>query len=124
MRIVLIGVSHWHVPFYLDPCLELPGVAVVGVSDEDLSRAEPVAARAGCAAFADYREMCARLRPDFAFVLGRHCDMPAVGRWLIEARIPFAMEKPCGTTLAEVAALAALARTAGAFAAIPFVFRY
>ena len=30
MRIVLIGVSHWHVPFYLDPCLELPGVAVVG----------------------------------------------------------------------------------------------
>ena len=33
MRIVLIGVSHWHVPFYLDPCLELPGVAVVGVRD-------------------------------------------------------------------------------------------
>ena len=124
MRIVLIGVSHWHVPFYLDPCLELPGVAVVGVSDADLSRAEPIAVRAGCPAFADYREMCARLRPDFAFALGRHCDMPALGRFLIEARIPFAMEKPCGTSLAEVRTLAALARAANAFVAVPFVFRH
>lgn len=124
MRIVLIGVSHWHVPFYLDPCLALPGVAVVGVSDDDLTRAAPVAAQAGCRAFADYREMCNALRPDFAFALGRHCDMPALGRFLIEARIPFAMEKPCGTSLADVRALATQARGANAFAAIPFVFRY
>ena len=124
MRIVLIGVSHWHVPFYLDPCLVLPGVAVVGVSDEDVLRADPVAARAGCPAFADYRVMCAVLKPDFAFALGRHCDMPAVGRFLIEAGIPFAMEKPCGVLLSEVEALAALARAKGAFAAVPFVFRY
>jgi predicted dehydrogenase len=124
MRIVLIGVSHWHVPFYLDPCLELPGIAVVGVSDEDFSRAEAVAARAGCPAFTDYREMCVGLRPDFAFALGRHCDMPALGSFLIKAHIPFAMEKPCGTSLAEVQALAALARAENAFAAIPFVFRH
>ena len=124
MRIVLIGVSHWHVPFYLDPCLALPDVTVVGVSDDDLTRAAPVATQAGCPAFADYREMCAELRPDFAFALGRHCDMPALGRFLIEARIPFAMEKPCGTSLADVRALAAQARAANAFAAIPFVFRY
>ena len=105
MRIVLIGVSHWHVPFYLDPCLALPGVTVVGVSDDDLTRAAPVAAQAGCPAFAGYREMCAELRPDFAFALGRHCDMPVLGRFLIEARIPFAMEKPCGTSLDDVRAL-------------------
>jgi predicted dehydrogenase len=124
MRVVLIGVSHWHVPFYLDPCLALPGVEVVGVSDDDLARAEPVAARAGCPAFADYREMCARLKPDFAFALGRHCDMAALGRFLIEARTPFAMEKPCGISLPEVADLAARARAGGVFAAVPFVFRY
>ncbi|HTC07184.1 MAG TPA: Gfo/Idh/MocA family oxidoreductase [Acetobacteraceae bacterium] len=124
MRIVLIGVSHWHVPFYLDPCLALPGVAVVGVSDAAIDRAEPIATQAGCPAFADYREMCARLRPDFAFALGRHCDMAELGRFLIEARIPFAMEKPCGIALAEVADLAERARAAGVFAAIPFVFRY
>ena len=124
MRIVLIGVSHWHVPFYLDPCLALPGVAVVGVSDAAIDRAEPVAARAGCRAFADYREMCARLKPDFAFALGRHCDMAELGRFLIEARIPFAMEKPCGIALREVVDLADRARAARVFAAIPFVFRY
>lgn len=124
MRVVVIGVSHWHVPFYLDPCLALPGVVVAGVSDPDLARAEPVGAQAGCPVFADYREMCARVRPDFAFALGRHCDMAALGRFLIQARIPFAMEKPCGISLAEVADLAHRARAAGAFAAIPFVFRY
>jgi predicted dehydrogenase len=124
MRIVLAGVAHWHAPFYLDPCLALPGVAVVGVSDPDLARARDVAARAGCAAFADDREMCARLRPDFAFALGRHCDMAALGRLLIEAGIPFAMEKPCGVSLAEVGDLADRARAARLFTAVPFVFRY
>ena len=59
MRIVLIGVSHWHTPFYLDPLLAMPDVSVVGVSDPDLSRAAEVAAKARCPAFADYREMCA-----------------------------------------------------------------
>jgi predicted dehydrogenase len=124
MRIVLIGVSHWHLPFYLDPCLERPGTAVVGVSDEDISCSEQIATRIGCPAFADYREMCTALRPDFAFALGRHCDMPALGRFLINAHIPFAMEKPCGTSLADLRALAALARAENAFAAVPFVFRH
>ena len=36
MRIVLIGVSHWHTPFYLNPLLSMPGMSVVGVSDPDL----------------------------------------------------------------------------------------
>jgi predicted dehydrogenase len=124
MRVVFIGVSHWHTPFYLDPCLGLPGVTVVGVSDPDATRAEPFAAQARCPSFADFREMCAQLKPDFAFVLGRHCDMAELGRFLIEARIPFAMEKPCGIALAEVTDLADRARATGVFAAIPFVFRY
>ena len=46
MKIVLIGVSHWHTPFYLDPALELPDMQVVGVADPDLARAEVVAAQA------------------------------------------------------------------------------
>ena len=124
MRIVLIGVSHWHTPFYLDPTLALPDVTIVGVSDPDLSRAAPVAARAGCPAFADYRDMCATARPDFAFALGRHCDMAEEARFLIAQKIPFAMEKPCGISSAEVHDIAGRARQAGVFAAVPFVLRY
>ncbi len=124
MRIVLIGVSHWHTPFYLDPLLTLPDATVVGVSDPDLARAEEVAARARCLAFVDYRDMCARQKPDFAFALGRHCDMADEARFLIGARIPFAMEKPCAITAADARDIATQAEQASLFAAVPFVIRY
>ena len=47
MRVVLIGVSHWHTPFFLNPCLEMPDVTIVGVSDPDLARTEAAAAQGG-----------------------------------------------------------------------------
>src|SRR6185312_11802468 len=124
MRIVLTGVSHWHTPFYLDPLLAMADVAVIGVSDPDLARAQEMASKARCPAFGDYREMCARLKPDFAFALGRHCDMADAARWLIGERIPFAMEKPCAVTAADAHDIAARAAQAGVFAAVPFVIRY
>ena len=124
MRIVLIGVSHWHTPFYLDPLLTMPGMSVIGVSDTEVERANEIAAKARCPAFDDYREMCARLKPDFAFALGRHCDMAEEARFLIAERIPFAMEKPCAITAADAHDIAARATQADLFAAVPFVIRY
>jgi predicted dehydrogenase len=124
MRIVLIGVSHWHTPFYLDPALEMSDVTIVGVSDPDPERAAPIAAQAKCPAFTDYQEMCAKLRPDFAFALGRHCDMAEEARFLIASGIPFAMEKPCAISSAEAHDIADRAAAANVFAAVPFVFRY
>ena len=94
MRVVLIGVSHWHTPFYADPVLAMSDVAIVGVSDPDPARAAALADRAKCPVFADYREMCGKLKPDFAFAPGRHCDMADEARFLIDNRIPFAMENP------------------------------
>ncbi len=124
MRIVLIGVSHWHTPFYLDPLLTMPDMSVIGVSDPDTARANEIAAKARCPGFDDYREMCARLKPDFAFALGRHCDMAEEARFLIAERIPFAMEKPCAITAADAHDIAARAAQANLFAAVPFVIRY
>ena len=68
--------------------------------------------------------MCARLKPDFAFALGRHCDMADEARFLIAERIPFAMEKPCAVTAADAHDIAARAAQANLFAAVPFVIRY
>jgi predicted dehydrogenase len=113
MRIVLIGVSHWHTPFYSEPVLEMPDAAIVGVSDPDAERAAPLAARAKCPVYTDYREMCTTLQPDFAFVLGRHCDMADEARFLIDSRIPFAIEKPCAVNAAEAHDIAKRAATAG-----------
>jgi len=123
MRVALIGVSHWHLPLYLEPALTIDGVEIVGVSDPSAAAAEAAAARAGGAAFTDQRALLDRARPEFVFVLGRHCDMAETARELIARAIPFAIEKPAGVTAAEVEDLAARARRAGAFAAIPFVFR-
>ena len=67
MRIVLIGVSHWHTPFYLVPALELPDVTIVGVSDPDLARAQPVADASRLPRFLrlsrDVRATCGRTSP-------------------------------------------------------------
>jgi predicted dehydrogenase len=124
MHIVLIGVSHWHTPFYSEPVLAMTDATIVGVSDPDVARAENLAAKAKCPVFADYREMCAKLNPDFAFVLGRHCDMADEARFLIGQRIPFAIEKPCAVNAAEARDIADRAAAAGIFAAVPLVFRY
>jgi predicted dehydrogenase len=124
MRIVLIGASHWHTPFYAGPILEMTGAAIVGVSDPDVARAADLAARAKCPAFPDYRDMCGRLKPDFAFALGRHRDMADTARFLIDSRIPFAIEKPCAINATEARDIAERAASAKIFAAVPLVFRY
>ena len=124
MRIVLIGVSHWHTPFYSTPVLEMKDAAIVGVSDPDAARAAPLAAKANCPVFTDYREMCAKLKPDFAFVLGRHSDMAEAARFMIDSRIPFAIEKPCALNATEAHDIARRAATANVFAAVPLVVRY
>src|SRR5712692_10624894 len=46
MRIVLIGISHWHTPFYSDPVLGMKNATIVGVSDAE--RGAPLAAQAKC----------------------------------------------------------------------------
>ena len=51
MRIVLIGISHWHTPFYSDPMLGMKDATIVGVSNPDAERAAPLAAQAKCPVF-------------------------------------------------------------------------
>ncbi len=46
MRVVFIGVSHWHLQLYLKPALETPGVEIVGVSDPNSAVAKAAAERA------------------------------------------------------------------------------
>ena len=123
MRVAFIGASHWHLPLYLDPMLTLPGVSLAGIADPDPAKAAAIGARLNCPHDHDFRALCRRERPDFVFALGRHIDMPDQADFLIAEGIPFALEKPCGTTTAEVERIAALAASRGAFAAVPLVFR-
>ena len=74
MRVVLIGVSHWHTPFFLNPCLEMADVAIVGVCDPDLARTEQAAAKG------EQEEV----RQHWPFLRDRRIDSyaPIVHRWL------------------------------------------
>jgi predicted dehydrogenase len=123
MRVVFIGASHWHLPLYLEPALALPGVTLAGIADPDAATARALGDRHGCATDDDFRALCRRVKPDFVFALGRHIDMPAQAAFLIEEGIPFALEKPCGTTVAQVADLARLVAARESFCAVPLVFR-
>ncbi|WP_428029445.1 Gfo/Idh/MocA family protein [Ancylobacter sp.] len=123
MKIVFIGASHWHLDLYLLPLLDHPEAELVGIADPDPGVVARLVERLGCAGDTDFRALCRRLRPDFVFALGRHVDMPEEARFLIDEGIPFALEKPCGLSAADVAPMAELAARKGAFAAVPLVFR-
>jgi predicted dehydrogenase len=123
MNLAFIGASHWHLPLYLVPALEIEGVKVVGVSDPDAACVKRLATQLGCAADTDFRALCRKTRPDFVVALGRHCDMVDEATFLLEEGIPFALEKPCGLNARDAAFLAALEARTGNFAAVPLVFR-
>jgi len=122
MRVALLEASHWHVPLYLD-ALERSGVEVVGVSDRENSKGAQIAARLRCPLYESYRELLDRTSVDFAFAFGRHVEMPQIGKALIERKIPFAIEKPCGTSAASVAELRVAAESASLYVAVPFILR-
>ena len=123
MKLAFIGSSHWHLPLYLEPALEVPGAQVVGVSDPDPGFVADLSEKLGCAGDVDFRALCRKTKPDFVFALGRHCDMAEQARFLIGEGIPFALEKPCGLNGQDVAALADLEARSGSFSSVPLVFR-
>src|SRR5688572_14075830 len=108
MKVALLEASHWHVPLYLDP-LRAPGIEVVAVSDAEHVKGPEVAARFGCKLYASSYELLERENVEFAFVFGRHSEMPKFAEALIAKRIPFALEKPCGVSMAQVTKLRRLA---------------
>jgi predicted dehydrogenase len=123
MKLAFIGASHWHLPLYLDPALEIDGVQIVGVSDPDADCVNSLSKRLGCAGDTDFRELCRKTRPDFVVALGRHCDMVDEATFLLQEAIPFALEKPCGLNAQDVTRLSELEARTGGFAAVPLVFR-
>jgi len=122
-RVAAIDVSHWHSAYdasYLRVLRDL-GCDIVGVSDRNERIAKNRAERFGSTPFADYRRMLDAITPEFVVALGRHCDMPETFRFLVDAGIPYLMEKPWGTDPDTVAALAGLAAEKGAWVTVPFM---
>ena len=122
-RVALLEVSHWHAPLYVEPLKRL-GVPVVGVSDAQPRVSERFSELLGCPAYSDWRELLRRERVDFAFVFGRHREMPGICEALVAMKIPFAVEKPLGTSAQQSEHVARVADAAKLFAAVPFILRH
>jgi predicted dehydrogenase len=87
------------------------------------AKGRDIAARFGCRFYESYEDLLQKETIDFAFAFGRHAEMPRIAEMLIERRIPFALEKPCGVKAAQVTRLRELAESAGVYVAVPFIFR-
>ena len=87
MNVALLEASHWHVPLYLDP-LDATGIEVVAVSDAEQVKGAAVAARFGSTLYSSSNELLDREKVDFAFVFGRHSEMPAFAEALIARKTP------------------------------------
>jgi predicted dehydrogenase len=122
MKVALLEASHWHVPLYLVP-LEASGIEVVAVSDSEQAKGQAIAARFGSRLYASSHDLLDREDVDFAFVFGRHSEMPALAEAVIARRIPFALEKPCGINMSQVTRLRKLSEEADVYCAVPFIFR-
>jgi len=120
-RIALLGVGHWHAGMYLAALHEL-GEQVVGVSDPDrdaLARF-PV----DCPRYQDAGSVLRDQQPEFVFAFAPHCDMTELVELLVEARQPFAMEKPMGLDWRRLGHVAREADRGGVFTAVALVSRY
>ena len=122
MKVALLEVSHWHVPLYL-AALESPGIEVVAVSDAEHVKGEDIAGRFGCKLYSSGYELLEHEEVDFAFVFGRHSEMPALAEAVIARNIPFALEKPCGVNMSQVTRLRTLTEEANLYCAVPLIFR-
>jgi predicted dehydrogenase len=128
VRIAAIEVGHWHSLFdaaYLKTLVRLPGVELVAVQDPDSALAAQRAAQlGGPPVHTDYRDMLAKVKPDFVVALGRHNAMAAIAHHLLDEGYPFMMEKPMGLDAKEVRGIADKAAAKRAFAAVPLFQRY
>jgi predicted dehydrogenase len=122
VRIAIVESTHWHMPLYLD-ALDHPSLRVVGVTDSAQTTGAALAKRFGCKVFRDLDDLIDTQAIDFAFVFGRHIDMPTLASKLIAGGIPFAIEKPCAIRAIDVDRLVASAEAKNVYVAVPLIFR-
>ena len=97
---------------------------LVGVADLDLARAEAVAQPIGAPAFDSAEQLFESVRPDAVYIAtpDAHHRNPALAA--AAARIPFLLEKPLATTVADARSIADAAHAARIVAEVNFSNRW
>ncbi|MCF6176762.1 MAG: Gfo/Idh/MocA family oxidoreductase [Victivallaceae bacterium] len=120
MKIAFIGASHWHLPCYLKPAIALGHNCVL--LDNNTESMKVKAEVIGCEYRNDIDDFLSEYF-DFAFVFGRHDQMPEYIKMCINLAVPFMAEKPGALDPEVLEALAKLAEQKNVFNAAPFQMR-
>jgi predicted dehydrogenase len=120
-RTIVFGAAHWHVPLYAERLLARH--EIIGIEDQAPELVADFSAAAQVEVTADRQALLDLPNIELAYVFGPHNQMAGTCLDLIDRRIPFVVEKPCGISLAELDAVCAAARQAKVPAAIPLIQR-
>jgi predicted dehydrogenase len=107
IRAAVVGAGYLGT-FHAEKYAQLPDVELVAVADVDAERAAALAARLGCQAVADFRELAGRI--DCASVVVPTQHHAAVASVLLDANVDCLVEKPLAASAAAAAELVELAR--------------
>lgn len=119
-KTLIMGPTHWHVPLYADRIAARHDV--IGVSDTDAPGAAALAQRWNAPLYSSWQDMLSQHRDaELAYVFVPHHTMRDVCLALIEARIPFVVEKPAGVSFEELTDIEEAAAAAGVPVAVPLV---
>ncbi len=125
MKVAVLGVSHWHVPMYLEHLAGVEEAQVVAISDPSRESMQRVAHLAPDARqYTDYRALLDAEEVDLVFAHAPHDEMTQMARELVERGLAFHMEKPMGMDWRELDEVAQQAREKGLFVSVPLVSRH
>lgn len=127
IRVAFVGVSHWHVPLYLNwllPENRPANIEITGVSDPSANISKSFGELLSTSWYIDYIDLLDEKHPDFVFAFGMHNKMSGMAHELIDRRIGFTIEKPLGLDSQEVESVLSHAERNHVFCAIPFIWRY
>ncbi len=121
LRAAVVGVGHLGT-FHAEKYAVAPGCTLVAVADIDLERAEALAARLGCRAVRDVREVLGEI--DCASVAVPTLFHAEVANSLLDAGIDCLVEKPLARDTAEGRALVERARAGGCLLQVGHLERF
>ncbi len=121
MQAAVVGVGYLGT-FHAEKYAALSGVALAAVIDIDPERARGAAARFGCRAYTDHRDLPAGL--DVASVVVPTCDHHVVARDLLQAGLHVLAEKPIAATVGEARELVAFAEAGNRVLQVGHLERY
>ncbi|TDD66510.1 Gfo/Idh/MocA family oxidoreductase [Jiangella aurantiaca] len=123
-RVALAGAGHWHTGMHVRGFAAASALVTAVCEPHDRAAAERWARELDCPVYPTVDDLLEAGGFDVVWAMPRHAEAAALAERLVEAGIPFAIEKPSGLDSVQIEPLVSLVERAGAFGAVAFINRY